>query len=237
MRRFVAADFSDRLGRKVGAVGFDQHAIEWHGCGHGSQIVVLFIGDHAGEADIETQLNAFGGHVGRASERVHDATQWTTGVGLAEHVEDVLLAITHVNDERQARLLRQPQVPIEIVLLHGECRLVPVAIEPRFAESDDFRVCRELNDGVPLGVADFVDIIGLNTGRSIESVVDLGNFEALLALWPGATHDENLIDPRRSRAGDHSIAIGVEAVLVEMGVGVEQLRGAGSWGLGAGERG
>ncbi len=140
MAGLVAFDFADGLGREVRAVGFDEDAVVWHFFGDRSQVVGLLERDHAGKADVEAHLDALFAHGGAAGEGVHDAAQWAALAGFAEHDEDVFVAIADVDDERQATLLREPDVAVEIILLDVEGREVPVAVEAGFADGDNFRL-------------------------------------------------------------------------------------------------
>ena len=148
--RLVPLDLADRLRRQVGRVGLDENAIVRHGRRDGPQLVRLLVRHHAGEADVEAHRQALLGHRPAAGERVHHAGERPAGVRLAEHHQDVVVAIAHVDDERQAALCDEPQVPIEIVLLHVERREVPVAIEARLADRHDARLAGQRDDPVPI---------------------------------------------------------------------------------------
>ncbi len=111
--------------RKIRAVSLDQDAIVGNRGGDVSQVLRILVGDHAGEADVQAERDAFGGTLGRAGEGVHHAPQWSALPRLAQHGQHIGLALAGVNDERQIVSLGQPHVAIEIILLHVEAARSP----------------------------------------------------------------------------------------------------------------
>ena len=68
----------------------------------------------------------------------------------------------------RSRVLRQPQMPIEIILLEIEGRVIPVAVEARFADGDDFRLAGQLDDAIPIVRLRPGAIVGLNADGGVD---------------------------------------------------------------------
>ena len=66
--RFVGPFAAKRLGTQVGRVRFDQQAILRDKLCHLAQLITLFERDHAGETDVQAQLETLGGKLLVAGE-------------------------------------------------------------------------------------------------------------------------------------------------------------------------
>ena len=146
------------------------------------------------------------------------------GVRFAEHDENVLVAIAHVDDERQAALLRQPQVAVEVILLHVERREVPVAIEPRLADRHDARLVEHRDDAIPIARLGFGQVVGLHADGRVHAVVLGRQLDARLRSYrPRCRSRRCSSTPAAARARDDLGPVVVELRLIEMRVRVEEL--------------
>src|SRR5207244_1282284 len=117
------------------------------------------------ETDIEAQLKKRGGLLGRASEGVHDADERAAVSRVAKHGQNLGGRFAEMNDQWQARRLRQADMPIEIILLQRQRGIFPIQVEARFAQGDDLGLAAELDNFVPVGGLRFGGVIGMDTSR------------------------------------------------------------------------
>ncbi len=68
----------------------------------------------------------------------------------AQLLDNQIAAVAHVNHHRQRGRPAQFQVPIKILLLERHRRVIPIAIQPRFADRSHSRIGRELLDDFPV---------------------------------------------------------------------------------------
>lgn len=64
-----------------------------------AQGVVLLVGEHSREADIESHFDVGQGVFKGSAEGVHHAEQWAVAVFLAEAREHFIVAISRVDDQ------------------------------------------------------------------------------------------------------------------------------------------
>ena len=121
-------------------------------------------------------------------------------------------------------LLRQPQVAVEIVLLHVERRVVPMAVEPRLAERHDARAgrpaptIRSQSPGCGLR-----RVVRLNADRGEDARVAARPDRTTASLDAAVTPTATIASTPACRGPrNHRVTIGVELFLVEMGVRVDE---------------
>ena len=100
--------------------------------GDGTQNIRLLVRHHARETDVHSQFDAFAHRVQRSRKGVHHTTKRTAMPGGAQHLQHIRITVPHVNHKRQIALLRQPQMPVEIVLLQFKWNVLPIAVQPCF---------------------------------------------------------------------------------------------------------
>ncbi len=72
--RLVGAGGAIRLWGQVGCICFDEQSIEGELTCDISKRVVFFVGEHAGEADVEPHVDIFDGVFEGCAEGVHDTS-------------------------------------------------------------------------------------------------------------------------------------------------------------------
>ena len=87
---------------------------------HGAQIVRFLERDHAGKADVSPNSTHSAAVSAVPVNECMTPRQRPARPCFAEHGQHVGIAFARMDDKRQIALLRQPQMPIEIILLHVE---------------------------------------------------------------------------------------------------------------------
>ena len=126
------------------------------------------------------------------------------------------------------RSLSQPEVPVEIILLHGKWRVIPVAIEPRFADGHDLGDVRQCDDLLPISRCCLGTIVGLNSDRGEDRGMFGRQPDRGGAGSGGDAYGNDGFHAGGDCSGDHFRAIGVEFFLIEMGVSVDERHGGWS---------
>jgi hypothetical protein len=144
-------------------------------------------------------------------------------------LHDVGVAVAHVDDERQIAATGERHVAIEVILLQVERREVPVAVETRLANGDDFGLIDQPFDLGPIVGAALGDVIRLETDGGVDPVVRRGDFDALAAGGDGGADGDDRGHAGGLRPFDHEVAIIVEFFLIKVGVGIEQFHAECQW--------
>ena len=119
-----------------------------------------------------------------------------------------------MDDEGQATALRQAKMPIEIVALDVQGRVVPIPIETGFADGNNFRFAGQLFDDFPVARFRFGCVIRLNADRCVNAGILLSDFDGLLAAVRRRSDRDDARDPGLLCALDNlSPIVGQEGLL------------------------
>lgn len=99
-RGLVGASGAFRLGAQVRGVCFDEQAIDWQLAGDIAKRVVLLVGEHSGEADIESHVDVFEGVFKGCAEGVHHTLDGAVFEFLLKNGEHFMVAVSGVDDYR-----------------------------------------------------------------------------------------------------------------------------------------
>ena len=140
--------------------------------------------------------------------------------------DHVPVAVAGVDDDRQAQLVGEHEVPREVVLLDRKRGSIPVTIEPSLAERHDLGgLDRQITNRRPVVGAGFSRVVGMNPDRSRDHRgVVAGDHYDRLAVGGGSTHRNDLADPARPRQVEHGGQPRQEARVGQVGMGVGQSR-------------
>jgi hypothetical protein len=138
----------------------------------------------------------------------------------AQHPQHVGIAFAAVDYQRYAGCSRKVEMAGEIFFLLREGREIPMAIQAGFAESHDQRILGQTDDCVPIARFRFGDVIGMQTRRSSQHRVKLGESQASGAGCSGGADGEGGTDSGSAGAIQHRGKIPSKTVIVQMGVSV-----------------
>ena len=100
--------------------------------------------------------------------------------------------------------------------------LLPVIVEPDLADRDDLGVlcpCEELR---PLPIRQYACVLGMDADGGIEGRIRLRICNCLCRCRHCIAHADDLPHPRRLCARDHRRAVLIIALVIEMGMGVNE---------------
>jgi len=129
-----------RYRRQIRTVGLDQHAIERHLGGDIAQRLRIFVRQHAREGNVQSHSHARLRRRQIAGERVHHRADRAVLVEIGtQHPHRVGLGFPAMDNDGAIELAGQVEMPCEVILLLRERRSIPIPIEARFAQRDNFR--------------------------------------------------------------------------------------------------
>ena len=152
---------------------------------------------------------------------MHDPFEWPILGGDFEGLDDVGLAIAHMNDEWQARFLRQREMSLEIILLNLERAVIPVAVEAGFTQPDDTWLLSESSDLVPITRLHFVAVVRLDPDGGINRIILLGELNAALTCRACGAYGDHGADACLNGSLDDVISNRVKRVVIEMRMSIE----------------
>ena len=168
------------------------------------------------------------GRCGRVTGKgVHDAVEWSVGRVAFEFGNHVGFGLATVHHERQVVVPGQLHVPPKHLGLLLNRRVVPVTIQAGFTDRDDPGCGDQFEDGLPVGLGRFGDIVGLDADDGVDGCEAVSQFDGGPAGGSGDADggqpDESLLE-----CPIHDLLeIIDEGLLVEMAMGIEEPHGAG----------
>ena len=123
-------------GREIGAVGFDQQAVERHAARDLLQLDRVLERDDAREGDVEAEVERALRDVPCLGEAMHDAAHLARAL-LAHDRERIGRGRAGMDHERLAGLARRADVTPETLALPREVAFEAIVVEPRLADRDD----------------------------------------------------------------------------------------------------
>ncbi len=97
--RFIRPLATAGMWGKPGSIGLDQDSVVGNMLGNLAQFVGFPVSYHAGKTDEHPQVDAFLHQRQIPGEGMHHTSQWSSLVGLLEHLQDLLSRFAHVDDE------------------------------------------------------------------------------------------------------------------------------------------
>ena len=147
------------------------------------------------------------------------------GVG-ADDVQAVPVGVPVVDDGGEVELLRQGELGVEEVPGAGPRlrRLEPVVVQADLPHRHHLRVGAQGLDGVQVGEGRPLQILRVVSGGGVEKAVPLRQGDGLaggLQIAAGADHQGH---PPAGQGGEQRVPVGVEGLVVVVGVGVKNHR-------------
>jgi hypothetical protein len=140
-----------------------------------------------------------------------------------EDVEQPRVGLAAVKDDRLAMLLRDLELGMKGFLLLLGGGVVPVLVEPDFAEGDDGFLPEKLREACEAGFVEARGIVGMpSRGGENPAGVAFGDPERELRRTGIDSDDDEPLDAGRPRLLDRSIGIGEGFGVVEMAVGIDE---------------
>ena len=117
-----------------------------------------------------------------------------------------------MNDDRQLRVARLPELPPEDALLHVARRVIVVVVEAHFAPPDHPRMPRQLIELRKRLLGDVVRVVRMNADGRVNPVMLLGKRNRCIEPVDSSTAADGKQRPhaRRARALEHRLAIFVK---------------------------
>eukprot|EP00160_Parvularia_atlantis_P000665 Unigene10538_Nuclearia_a/m.32231 Unigene10538_Nuclearia_a/g.32231 ORF Unigene10538_Nuclearia_a/g.32231 Unigene10538_Nuclearia_a/m.32231 type:complete len:313 (-) Unigene10538_Nuclearia_a:60-998(-) len=187
------------LDRTPGRVGLEHDAVQ-RDLGQDAQVVVRL--ERASvDADVQAHLQQLLGLLPRPRERVHDAVGEAAAVA-PDRVDKVHARAAAVQEQRQARALRQLKLALEPLLLRRFAAVVqPVVVQPELAHSDDLvavRLYQRLELGeVPVAVAAGLEHVAarrMHADRRVHVGVRLHHCDCGARLGQVPRRDDDALD-------------------------------------------
>ena len=210
------------LGAQVGAVCLHEDPIQRDGGSRGTKHIEALVreGDHARERDVQSQRQEGRGMLTRPGERVEDSPDGSAQA--LELLDEISLAIPTVNHDRKTEFGGESQVAIEPFLLPWKRGMVPVAIQTRLADGDDPRAPGQFDDLRPVFGAGLGNMVGLDAHRGEDAPMSPGNLAHGPAVGRGGADCKDLHQARGPSPTEHPGKVGLQAVVIKVGVGVDK---------------
>ena len=141
-------------------------------------------------------------------------------VSRTQHFDDRLVRVARVHHDRLVELTGELEVPAEVAFLDLARRVVLEEIEPRFADRDAFRSLAKLADRLPRGFVRIGGVVGVDARRGVEARPPGTQLEGRARSLEVRADQNHAPDPGLSRTFEDRLAIGVERVPKDVGVGV-----------------
>lgn len=212
-----------RLGGHVGGVGLQHQPIQGQPAEDVGGPAGVLEGDVAGEGEHPALVHQHLGVLQAAGVAVEHPTD--AGVG-ADDVQAVPVGVPVVDDGGEVEFLRQGELGVEKVPGVGPLlrRLEPVVVQADLPHRHHLRVGAQGLDGVQVGEGRPLQILRVVSGGGVEKAVPLRQGDGLaggLQIAAGADHQGH---PPAGQGGEQRVPVGVEGLVVVVGVGVKNHR-------------
>jgi hypothetical protein len=161
---------------------------------------------------------------------MHYTTYWASK--LLQLLDDILLAVTAMDNDCQVVVTSKGKVSIEPFLLVGERGVVPVSVEAGFADGDHTRFAQHVEDFGPVFLADFGRLVGVDADGGEDSPVSAGELEGAVAGLGGDADGDDLGDARGRGTIEDRRQVGAQTPVVQVSVGIDEWSGGGALGRG-----
>ena len=119
-------------------------------------------------------------------------------------------------------------LPPEGFLLERRPELLPVVVQPDFADGDDLFVFQDFPELRDAFFSVFLEVFRVETGGGVEVGEGGGNFHRLFRGGDVVADDNRFLDPEGGEGGEQCLPVLVKPVVVIVGVGVKNPVVAGS---------
>ena len=127
-----------------------------------------------------------------------------------------------VEDRGLARLEREREVPAQVLQLGVPGREHPVRVQPGLPDRDDALVVRPGVDRRPAGSVDLRGVVRVDAHGGVKPRPSRGQLQRPLGRAHVPARDEDPLQAREPRCADDQLDVGIEAVRVEVPVGIDQ---------------
>ncbi len=209
-------------GREIGAVCFQKKPVHRRLPDNFLQHFGPVKSNDAGHGKIKSQIEALPGHGPVAGKTVKDTR---ADAGGFYHSQRLFVRFAIVNDDRQAQLPGQIQLPgkhLRLLFTRGK---ITEIIKSDFSVSDNLRVLRKLFQLVERRVVRRGRIMGMDADGRINVFMTAGNRQRFAAQSRIGPHRDDAVNPRRPGAFNHVGSIGIELLHLQVGMGIDQHEG------------
>jgi len=137
-----------------------------------------------------------------------------------DHPERLLVGVAVVDDDRQFQFMGQFELPGKHFHLFSARRQITEVIQADLTVSDNFRVCSQLTEFIEGLIAGPGHIVRMDANRCVNVFILPGNRQGLAAQRQIGSNGHNTFHTRKPSTLNHLIAIGVELLHLQVGVGV-----------------
>ena len=207
--------------REVGRVGLEHQRLGRQVTRQGTQLARALEGQHAAEAEPETEIEVLPGLLQAAVEGVGDATG---NPRAAQRGEYLVVRLAHVQQHRQPRRGGDRQLRVEQRALALGIGIVDVEVETDLADGHGVAGGQFGLEGREIGLAVRGDVDRVQAVRSVQ--VGVRRAQRPQPRPAGGRHrgDDDAAHATGAARGEHRGTVGVEGVDIEMAVGVDQLQ-------------
>ena len=215
-------------GTQVGRIGLDQEGAQRQGGGGLAGTIGTAKGDRQREADQEAGVDERLGHRPVAREGVeHPATAIPGRRPGEQRFRDVGVGRAIVDEHREAVLGGERELAAEGGALGVRRREIAVVVEADLPHRPGQRIGGEGLETLPAGLVDLGGVVRVDAYRRIDQIgMAFGELQCGLGGGQIPPRDENPLDPGGDGAFDDRLDLPFEALVLEMGVGVDQAREA-----------
>ncbi len=126
-----------------------------------------------------------------------------------------------MDDERQTRFMRQPNLPLEVIDLYIHRTKLPVIIQAGFANCDDLGVLRQLAHLIQFGQRRVLAGIGVNADGREDFGMSFGQFDRPETGSQRGRHGENFADSMAFGVGNDVCRFSSQLLVIQVGVSIK----------------
>ena len=216
----VASRAPEWGGGHIGAVGFEDNAIEREGGGDFDGFARVFERQDARKTDVPAAFDKPARHVERTRITVKDAGDFGK---FTDDAHAIFVSLAFVNDDRHVEFACECHLHAESFLLSFAWHVLIMIIEPDLANGLDFCVgAAERAEGIKHVVADFVGMVRVCAGGGIDIVIFLRERGRGMRGFEAPCGNHQARDALRWQACEKLVAVFVECGIVEVCVCIKK---------------
>jgi hypothetical protein len=127
-----------------------------------------------------------------------------------------------MDHQRLAELLREADMPVELILLYAERRVLPIQIEPGFAKRNNPRLTGQSYHFIPVARLGLSRVVGVDARRRPDPSMVLSKRQAIPTAGGRSSNRQDRRNSDLGRPRDHGGRIRRKLLVVEMRVRIEQ---------------
>ena len=113
-------------------------------------------------------------------------------------------------------------MPYKIILLNVQWGFVPVLVQTGFADGYNMRMSNQLFDMSPVGRFGFLNIVGMNAGRSGDTRITIRKQNGGLTCLQSSPDRDHPFQAVFLRSLDHQIDFLMESLRIQMAMSINQ---------------